>query len=144
MDTIAPDGPVYQAGTLAGNPLAMAAGLATVKTLKDENPYPHFEKLAAQLADGVAQGAEKHGILMQQNRIGGMMCRFFTGTPVTDLDSAMNCDTERFTQYFKAMLEEGIYMAPSQFEAGFISSAHTEDDIDKTIEAHEKSLTSIT
>ncbi len=144
MDTIAPDGPVYQAGTLAGNPLAMAAGLATVKTLKDENPYPHFEKLAAQLADGVAQGAEKHGILMQQNRIGGMMCRFFTGTPVTDLDSAMNCDTERFTQYFKAMLEEGIYMAPSQFEAGFISSAHTEDDINKTIEAHEKSLTSIT
>ncbi len=144
MDTIAPDGPIYQAGTLAGNPLAMAAGLTTVKTLKDENPYPHFEKLATQLADGIAQGAEKHGIPMQQNRIGGMMCRFFTGTPVTDLDSAMSCDTERFARYFKAMLEEGIYMAPSQFEAGFISTAHTEDDIDKTIEAHEKSLKSIT
>ncbi len=136
MDMVAPDGPVYQAGTLAGNPLAMAAGLATVKYLQEENPYPQLEKLAARLTGGIAEISEKHGIPVQQNRVGGMMCRFFNDGPVTGLDSAMKSDTDRFAKYFKAMLEEGIYMAPSQFEAGFISTAHTEEDIEKTIEAH--------
>ncbi|MFC1555417.1 glutamate-1-semialdehyde 2,1-aminomutase, partial [candidate division KSB1 bacterium] len=125
MDLIAPDGPVYQAGTLAGNPLAMAAGFAAVKTLKEEDPYPEFERLAAKLSEGVQAGSNKFGIPMTQNRIGGMMCRFFTDRTVTDLETAMTCDTKRFAKYFKAMLKEGVYMAPSQFEAGFISTAHT-------------------
>jgi glutamate-1-semialdehyde 2,1-aminomutase len=140
MDMVAPDGPVYQAGTLAGNPLAMAAGLATVKFLTEENPYQQLEKLAARLADGIAESSEKHGIPVQQNRVGGMMCRFFNDEPVTGLESAMKSDTNRFMKYFKAMLEDGIYMAPSQFEAGFISTAHTEEDIDRTIEAHDRAM----
>ena len=140
MDMIAPDGPVYQAGTLAGNPLAMAAGLAAVTILKEENPYPRLDRLAEQLANGVRECSAKHGIPIHQNRVGSMMCRFFTNKPVTDLESAMTSDTEIFAKYFKAMLAEGIYMAPSQFEAGFVSTAHTVEDIEKTIDVHFKVL----
>jgi len=143
MDMIAPDGPVYQAGTLAGNPLAMAAGLAAVTILKEENPYPRLDRLAEQLADGVRECSAKHGIPIYQNRVGSMMCRFFTDKPVTDLESAMTSDTEIFAKYFKAMLSKGIYMAPSQFEAGFVSTAHTVEDIEKTVEAHHNALKKI-
>ena len=144
MDMIAPDGPVYQAGTLSGNPLAMAAGITTLTILKEENPYPKIDKLAADLSEGITACTAKHeGISVQQNRVGSMMCRFFTGKPVVDLASAMKSDTELFAKYFKAMLEEGIYMAPSQFEAGFVSTAHTEDDIKKTVHAHHKALDKI-
>ncbi|KPK91397.1 glutamate-1-semialdehyde aminotransferase [bacterium SM23_31] len=143
MDMVAPDGPVYQAGTLAGNPLAMAAGLAAVNILKEENPYPQLDKMASLLADGIRECSVKHGIPIQQNRVGSMMCRFFTDKPVTGLDSAMTSDTELFAEYFKAMLSEGIYMAPSQFEAGFVSTAHTAEDIEKTIEAHDNALKKI-
>ncbi|MFC1492433.1 glutamate-1-semialdehyde 2,1-aminomutase [candidate division KSB1 bacterium] len=140
MDTIAPDGPVYQAGTLAGNPLAMAAGYATVSILKNDNPYPELEKKAQMLEDGLKKVNEKLGIAVQMNRVGSMSCRFFAEEPVTDLDSAMKSDTVMFGKYFNSMLENGVYMAPSQFEAGFISIAHSTDDIEKTIAAHEKAL----
>ncbi len=140
MDTIAPDGPVYQAGTLAGNPLAMAAGYATVSLLKNENPYPQLEKKAQLLEDGLKDVNSKFDIPIQMNRVGSMSCRFFADEPVTDLDTAMKSDTELFGKYFNAMLDNGIYMAPSQFEAGFISVAHSNDDIERTIDAHEKAL----
>ena len=143
MDMVAPDGPVYQAGTLAGNPLAVAAGIAAVNILKEENPYPQLDKMASLLADGIRECSAKHGIPIQQNRVGSMMCRFFTDKPVTGLDSAMTSNTELFAKYFKAMLSEGIYMAPSQFEAGFVSTAHTPEDIEKTIEAHDNALKKI-
>ena len=140
MAMVAPDGPVYQAGTLAGNPLAMSAGLATITILKNENPYPRLEKLSKMLEEGIKDASQKAGIPIQQTRVGSMFCTFFTETPVTDLKTALTSDTKRFAVYFRTMLENGIYIAPSQFEAGFISTAHTEEDIEKTIEAHKRAI----
>jgi glutamate-1-semialdehyde 2,1-aminomutase len=137
MDLVAPLGPMYQAGTLSGNPLAMAAGLATLTYLREhkEEIYPHLEKLSAELVDGVAACAKEAGVNVCNNRVGSMFTWFFTQGPVTDWDSAVKSDTEAFGRFFRAMLDSGVYLPPSQFEAAFMSAAHTEEDIQKTIEA---------
>ncbi|MFC1556395.1 glutamate-1-semialdehyde 2,1-aminomutase [candidate division KSB1 bacterium] len=140
MSKVAPEGDVYQAGTLSGNPLAMTAGLSTLAILQKGDPYAHLEKMGALLENGIRKCSETHGVPFQFNRVGSMMSLFFTETPVTDLDSAMQGDTVLFGKYFHAMLGEGIYLAPSAFEAWFISMAHTDMDIKKTIDAHHSAM----
>jgi glutamate-1-semialdehyde 2,1-aminomutase len=148
MDFLAPLGPVYQAGTLSGNPLAMAAGIAALEQLgiraetatkraaqKMPGPYERLEKLGAQLEAGMVKAAKSAGVPVQFKRIGSMFCAYFTDQPVHNLADAMQSDRERFTKYFHGMLEQGIYLAPSQFEAGFISAAHTSADIERTVKA---------
>ena len=132
---IAPSGPVYQAGTLSGNPLAMAAGIATLNVLKNENPYPALEKKAKYLSDAFAKNIKVSGIKATQTRVGSMMCLFFTDKEVTDYDSAITSSKEQYAKYFHSMLSSGIYLAPSQFEAMFLSVAHSDEDIERTIEA---------
>ena len=141
MDMIAPLGPVYQAGTLSGNPLAMAAGYATLSHLRDhKDVYKKLDKLAGELVAGVAAAAEDAGVALCHNRVGSMFTWFFTKGPVTDWTSAANCDTEAFGRYFRAMLENGIYLPPSQFEAAFMSAAHTEHDVQQTIAAAKRAF----
>lgn len=140
MNCIAPDGSVYQAGTLSGNPLAMAAGLATLKLLKRPNFYKDLEDKAQGYADALVEVADKTGVPVQLNRIGSLMTGFFTTTPVTDFDSAMKADTERYGIHYRQMLEQGIYLAPSQFEVAFISDAQSESDLKKAIELTEWSF----
>ncbi|MGD0815112.1 MAG: glutamate-1-semialdehyde 2,1-aminomutase [Verrucomicrobiota bacterium] len=135
MDLLAPLGPVYQAGTLSGNPLAMAAGLAALKELAATNAYAALEESGAVLEAGMKAAAASANIPVQFNRIGSMFCAYFTSQPVHNLADAMTSDRPRFSKYFHGMLHEGIYFAPSQFEAGFISTAHTAADLDKTIGA---------
>jgi glutamate-1-semialdehyde 2,1-aminomutase len=137
MDLVAPLGPVYQAGTLSGNPLAMAAGHATLKHLIDHKQeiYPALEKLSGQLVEGVAAAAKEAGISLCHNRVGSMFTWFFTPGPVTDWDSAAKSNTEMFGRFFHGMLDHGVYLPPSQYEALFVSTAHTEKDIQKTITA---------
>jgi glutamate-1-semialdehyde 2,1-aminomutase len=129
MNKVAPAGPIYQAGTLSGNPLAVAAGLATLHRIQKENPYPKLELLGARLEKGLK------GPSVRVNRVGSMFTVFFTNQDVVNFDTAKTCDTQRFNAHFHSMLKQGIYLAPSQFEAAFISTAHTEADIDKTIAA---------
>ncbi|HIE07038.1 MAG TPA: glutamate-1-semialdehyde-2,1-aminomutase [Desulfarculaceae bacterium] len=143
MECLSPLGNVYQAGTLSGNPLAMAAGLVTLRTLKSENPYPKLEKSSAYLGDGIDALLTEHNIPHVCNRVGSMLCTYFTNTPVDNYDNAKSADCERFTKYFTAMLNQGIYLAPSQFEAGFISAAHSQDDLDRTLDAVKIALESI-
>ncbi|MEE2947944.1 MAG: glutamate-1-semialdehyde 2,1-aminomutase [Verrucomicrobiota bacterium] len=138
MDCLAPDGPVYQAGTLSGNPLAMAAGIAVLEALADGSIYGKIDALGQALSDGLAGAAKGAGVAVQLQRIGSMSCCYFAEEPVCNMVEAMRSDRERFTKYFHGMLEEGVYLAPSQFEAGFISAAHDEAAIDKTIEAATK------
>jgi glutamate-1-semialdehyde 2,1-aminomutase len=149
MDFLAPLGPVYQAGTLSGNPLAMAAGIANLEELNSEggkrkaeggNKYARLEKLGAQLEAGIRDAAKSARISMTFNRCGSMFCGYFTGGPVWNLADAMKSDRERFKKLFHGMLAEGIYLAPSQFEAGFISTAHTAADIGRTVMAAAKVL----
>jgi glutamate-1-semialdehyde 2,1-aminomutase len=141
MDYLAPLGPVYQAGTLSGNPLAMAAGLANLDELcapgteKLVSRYAHLEMLGQQLESGLRQATKSAGVPMVFNRCGSMFCGYFTSEPVWNLADAMKSDRERFKKFFHAMLEAGVYLAPSQFEAGFISTAHTGADIDATVAA---------
>src|SRR5207302_992559 len=135
MDCLAPVGPVYQAGTLSGNPVAMAAGIAALEELTATDAYAKLETLGAQLEAGLRNAAKSAGIPVQFNRCGSMFCGYFTSEPVHNLADAMKSDRERFKKYFHGMLEEGIYLAPSQFEAGFISTAHTTVDIEDTVEA---------
>jgi glutamate-1-semialdehyde 2,1-aminomutase len=135
MDLIAPAGPVYQAGTLSGNPLAVTAGLATLKQLRAKNLYKQLEERSATLARGVADEAKRAGIALTQTRVGSMLTSFFTQEPVVDWNSAKKADTKRYGLFFHGMLEQGIYLAPSQFEAAFLSTAHTSADIEKTIRA---------
>jgi glutamate-1-semialdehyde 2,1-aminomutase len=136
MDLVAPLGPVYQAGTLSGNPLAMAAGYATVRYLRDHKEiYAKLDKTAAEVVAGVDAAAKDAGITMCHNRVGSMFTWFFTEGPVTDWTSAATSDTEAFGRFFRAMLENGIYLPPSQFEAAFMSAAHTERDVQQTIAA---------
>jgi glutamate-1-semialdehyde 2,1-aminomutase len=136
MDLIAPLGPVYQAGTLSGNPLAMAAGCATLRYLREHTDvYTKLDKLTAKVVDGVAAAAKDAGLTICHNRVGSMFTWFFTNGPVTDWDSAAKCDTEAFGRFFRAMLENGIYLPPSQFEAAFMGAAHTESDVKQTIAA---------
>ncbi|MGA2175695.1 MAG: glutamate-1-semialdehyde 2,1-aminomutase [Verrucomicrobiota bacterium] len=135
MDWLAPLGPVYQAGTLSGNPVAMAAGIAALEELSGGNAYAKLEKLGAALETGMREAAKGAKIAVQFNRIGSMFCGYFTEAPVHNLADAMKSDRARFAKYFHGMLERGIYLAPSQFEAGFISTAHTAEDIGKTVQA---------
>ena len=135
MELIAPAGPVYQAGTLSGNPLAVTAGLATLKQLRAKNLYKQLEERSAALAQGVADEAKRAGIALTQTRVGSMLTSFFTQEPVVDWNSAKKSDTKRYGLFFHGMLEQGIYLAPSQFEAAFLSTAHTSTDIEKTIRA---------
>jgi len=137
MDLVAPLGPMYQAGTLSGNPLAMAAGIAQLKHLRDKKSeiYPRLESLSAKLVEGVAGVANEAGVKLCFNRVGSMFTWFFTEGPVTDWDSAEKSDTAAFGKFFGAMLDAGVYLPPSQFEAAFLSAAHTEEDVQKTVKA---------
>ena len=136
MDLVAPLGPMYQAGTLSGNPLAMAAGYATLRHLREHKDiYTKLDKLAAEVVAGVSAAAKDAGVTMCHNRVGSMFTWFFTPGPVTDWSSAAKSDTEAFGRFFRAMLENGIYVPPSQFEAAFISAAHTAQDVQQTIAA---------
>jgi len=135
MACLAPEGPVYQAGTLSGNPLAMAAGIASLKALRDGNAYERLEQQGARLEAGMKAAAREAGVPVNFQRCGSMFCGYFGEHEVRNLDDAMKCDRDCFAKYFHGMLEQGVYLAPSQFEAGFISTAHSDADIDKTIEA---------
>jgi glutamate-1-semialdehyde 2,1-aminomutase len=136
MDLVAPLGPMYQAGTLSGNPLAMAAGLATLCTLRDNREiYGRLERTAATLVEMVAEAARDAGIAVRANRVGSMFTWFFTNEEVTDWDSAAKCDTAAFGRFHRAMLNAGVYLPPSQFEAAFLSAAHTDQDIAETVAA---------
>ena len=140
MDHVLPVGKVFQAGTLSGNPLATAAGIATLKVLRDTNPYPLLERLSARLADGLDAAARAAGVPVHIGRQGSMLTLFFSDRPVTDWDTASRCDTKRFARYFWAMLERGVYLPCSQYEALFLSTAHTEGDVDATIAAAGEAL----
>src|SRR5438270_426413 len=136
MDLVAPLGPMYQAGTLSGNPLAMAAGYAQLRYLRDHNEiYAKLDKLSEELVTGVAAAAEEADLPLTHNRVGSMFTWFFTPEPVTSWDSAAKSDTKAFARFFRAMLENGIYLPPSQFEAAFLSAAHSGKDIQQTITA---------
>jgi len=135
MDFLAPLGPVYQAGTLSGNPLAMAAGIAALEELRAGNTYETLEKLGAALESGMNDAARSARVPIQFNRCGSMFCAYFTSQPVHNVADAMKSDRERFKTYFHSMLDSGVYLAPSQFEAGFLSTAHTEADMEKTVNA---------
>lgn len=134
MDRIAPAGPVYQAGTLSGNPMAMAAGEATLRQLGPA-AYQRLEETSSRLAQGLADGARRAGVPAQVNRVGSMLTVFFSGEPVYDAQSARRSDTRRFARFYHALLEAGVYFPPSQFEAAFVSLAHSDGDIDATVEA---------
>ena len=131
---MAPEGPVYQAGTLSGNPLAVAAGLATLRELQSGELYAELDSKAASLAAGLAEAAEKAGVPVTINRAGSMLTVFFTDAPVTDFASAARSDTRRYGTFFRACLRNGVMLAPSQFEAAFVSTAHTNEDIAQTID----------
>ena len=137
MELVAPLGPMYQAGTLSGNPLAMAAGLATLRHLREHKQeiYERLDKLSGELAAGVAAAAKDAGVPICFNRVGSMFTWFFAPGPVTDWDSAAKSDTEAFARFFCSMLDSGVYLPPSQFEAAFLSGAHSEEDIQQTVTA---------
>src|SRR5262245_2439845 len=135
MEKIAPLGQVYQAGTLSGNPLAMAAGLATLRCLKEFSPYAELEQRGSRLEDGLRQVAAAAGVVWTVNRVGSILTAFFNPGPVTDWTSAKGSDTEAYARFFGAMLEQGFYLAPSQFECAFLSIEHTDEVINRTIEA---------
>src|SRR5579864_6684349 len=136
MDMIAPLGPVYQAGTLSGNPLAMAAGLATLRALKKSPAiYSPLEKRSAALVDGVLAAAKRKGVPLSANRVGSMFTWFFQPGPVTDWDSATKSDTEAFGKFFRGMLDQGVYLPPSQYEAAFLGATHSDEDVQRTVAA---------
>jgi len=137
MAMVAPLGPVYQAGTLSGNPLCMTAGIETLKVLAQPGTYERLDERSARLADGLRAAAEAAGVPVFQTRVGSLFCTFFSAEPVVDYASAKRSDTNRYARFFRAMLANGVYLAPSQFEAGFLSLAHSEHDIDRTTEAAE-------
>jgi glutamate-1-semialdehyde 2,1-aminomutase len=138
LDCLAPVGPVYQAGTLSGNPVAMAAGIAALEELAASEAYARLEELGTALEAGMKDAAKSAGVPVQFNRCGSMFCGYFTSEPVHNVADAMKSDRERFKKYFHGMLAEGIYLAPSQFEAGFLSTAHSEADLKKTVKAAAK------
>ena len=137
MKSVSPVGPVYQAGTLSGNPIAMASGIATLKVLKESNPYPRLDAAAKKLVAGLHELATKAGIAHTIPQVGSMFTFFFNPEPVTNLSVASKSDTKAFAKYFHSMLERGIYLACSQFEANFVSAAHTDEDIQVTLDAAE-------
>jgi glutamate-1-semialdehyde 2,1-aminomutase len=139
MDRVAPAGPIYQAGTLSGNPLAMAAGKATLEQITPES-YDKLESTSARLAEGLAAAAKKAGVAVQVNRVGSMLTVYFSGEPVYDAATARRCDAKAFGRFFHAMLERGMYLPPSQFEAAFVSLAHSEEDVKDTVRAAEEAF----
>jgi glutamate-1-semialdehyde 2,1-aminomutase len=140
MDYLSPDGPVYQAGTLSGNPLAMAAGLAQLRELERVNGWAKLETLGAEFEKGVRAALKKAGRDYTFQRIGSMFCLYFTSGPVENLADAQRADREAFARYFHACLDGGVYFAPSQFEAGFLSLAHTDADLERTAEVVARAL----
>ncbi len=140
MNNVAPLGAIYQAGTLAGNPLAMRAGIATLKELNRPGLYEGTAELASALAAGMRKAAAKAGIAVQVNAVGSLSTMFFTGEPVTNYSGAKKTDTKQYARFFREMLDRGIFLAPSQFEAAFVSASHTAEDIQRTIVAAEESL----
>jgi glutamate-1-semialdehyde 2,1-aminomutase len=143
MKHVLPAGPVFQAGTLSGNPLAMAAGIATLQELRDHPPYTRLEQLGERLADGLHDAARAAGLMHCIARVGSMWTLFFTGGPVVDYESAKQADTARFARFFWAMMDRGIYLPCSQFEAAFLSALHTEKEIDQTIATAREALAEI-
>jgi glutamate-1-semialdehyde 2,1-aminomutase len=140
MEMVAPLGPVYQAGTLSGNPLSMAAGIATLRILGSPGFYDALENLGSALAEGLSDAARRAEVDLRVNRFGSMMTPFFTPDAVSDYDSAKRCDTDRYACFHQAMLEHSVYLPPSQFEALFVSSSHTQADLEATIAAAEKAF----
>ena len=138
MELLSPAGGVYQAGTLSGNPLAMSAGIETLKLLQEPGFYQRLEEKSAFVAQGIAKAAKDAGFPLYSTRVGSMFCAFFSKEPVYDWTSAAKCDTKAFATYFRAMLEEGIYLAPSQFETAFVGISHTEEDLERTVAAAAK------
>ena len=132
---VAPAGPMYQAGTLSGNPLAMTAGLKTMEILRRPGSYEHLDKITKRLIEGIIAEGKAAGHAISGGHISGMFGFFFTDGPVTCFEDAAKSDTEKFARWHRAMLERGVYLAPSQYEAGFTSLAHTEEDVDATLAA---------
>jgi glutamate-1-semialdehyde 2,1-aminomutase len=143
METIAPVGPMYQAGTLSGNPLAMTAGIETLTVLREPGTFEDLVARTRRLCAGVGQAAQAAGVPVTQTQVGTMFCTYFTDGPVTNWSTASGSDTGRFGRFFQAMLEGGVYLAPSQFEAGFTSTAHSDDVIDATIAAAHKAFRAV-
>src|SRR6202167_4859807 len=145
MNLGAPLGPLYQAGTLSGNPLAMAAGYATLRHLREHKPeiYPRLDKLSGELVDGVAAAAKEAGVPLCYNRVGSMFTWFFTPGPVTDWDSASKSNTQAFGKFFRAMLDGGVYLPPSQYEAAFLGATHTEEEVQQTIAAAKQGFAAV-
>ncbi len=135
MDHMLPAGKVFQAGTLSGNPLATAAGIAALKTLRETDPYDRLEQLSARLAQGVEEAARAAGVACTIGRVGAMLTVFFSDRPVVDWDSAARCDTQRYARFFWGMIERGVYLPCSQYEAMFLSTAHREQEVDATVSA---------
>ena len=140
MDNIAPVGPIYQAGTLSGNPLAMTAGIEMIKLLSGQSVYDELERKSEKLCAGYESNVKKLGIKAQFTRVGSMFSMFFTDQNIIDFESVKSSDTNFFRSYFTSLLDEGVYIAPSQFEAGFMSAVHTDEEIEQTIEANYKAL----
>jgi glutamate-1-semialdehyde 2,1-aminomutase len=143
MEQISPAGPVYQAGTLSGNPLAMAAGLATLEILEEGGAYTQLEDAGKRLATGLAEAASTAGLNVTVNQIGSMVGLFFSGTPVRNYADATASDTAAYARFFHAMLDHGVHLPPSQFETFFVSLAHTPDVIDSTLNAAARAFESI-
>jgi glutamate-1-semialdehyde 2,1-aminomutase len=140
MSHIAPAGPIYQAGTLSGNPLSMTAGLVTLRRLRDKSVYERLETASQKLGEGLTAAAREAGVDSVTNRVGSMWTSFFTGEPVVDWESANKSDRQLYGKFFHAMLKEGIYLAPSQFEAAFVSLAHTDEIVQQTLDAARKAI----
>lgn len=143
MSMVAPEGPVYQAGTLSGNPLAMSAGITTLTVLSQKGIYEALERKASLLEEGLAEASQRAGVATRFYRAGTMFCTYFTSRDVVDYKTAKTADTDKFAKFFAAMLKRGVYLAPSQFEAGFLSLAHSERDIELTVKAAYESLKEI-
>lgn len=143
MEMVAPAGPIYQAGTLSGNPLAMSAGIANLRVLQKPDTYKILEEKSAKLAEGIGQAAAEAGVKVHTNRVGAMFTTFFTSERVYDYTTAVTADTQQYALYFREMLAQGIYLSPSQFEAGFMSLAHSDEDIVKTISASKKAFMAV-
>jgi glutamate-1-semialdehyde 2,1-aminomutase len=140
MDCLAPDGPVYQAGTLSGNPLAMAAGLRQLREMEKAKGWDQLEAIGARLEDGIRALLKENGLNYQLNRVGSMFCLFFTDKEIVNMDDVQGADMEAFKRFFWALLDEGVYFAPSPYETGFISMAHSFGDIDDTLDAIGKAM----
>ncbi len=143
MEHVAPAGPVYQAGTLSGNPLAMRAGLETLRLISEPGFYENLEAKSAKLDAGIKANLEKLDMPLYTSRIGSMLCLFFTREPVLDYEGAKRCDTEQYAAYFQEMLQRGVYLAPAQFEAAFLSAAHGDEEIEQTIAANYEALKAV-